>query len=132
MNLWRVLRTLSVPLVLAARPAWGAEDFYEPPGPSLLDGLWVLAGILAIGFLFYKGLYPYLLRHYRADDCKTFFWALFSLYSLTWLHLSMYLFFDYGFRYGWVLWMAVFLSVLFALWFLIAFVRLRRVGGEVR
>ena len=90
---------------------------------TVLDWILLLGVFLVIWLLLYKGLYPLFLRHYRPDYCKFLFWSLFLLYALAWLHLSLYVLFDIGFYYEWARWTAVFLSVLWLIWFSVVFLR---------
>jgi hypothetical protein len=62
--------------------------------------------------ILYKVVYPFFLRYYRDDFCKTVFWNLFILYSLTWCFLSSYLLLEIGFYFAWMQWIAAFLGVL--------------------
>jgi hypothetical protein len=123
---WRLLAALLPVLGLRPRAAL-AQTVPATPGYvdqiTLMDWLWMALGFIAIWFILYKMVYPFLLRYYRDDDCKTFFWSLFLLYSLTWLHLIFYVFFDYGFYNLWLRWVALFLGVLFLIWFLVSFLR---------
>ena len=95
----------------------------EPPENPFLSWLWTGLGVGLSWLLLYKGLYPLLLRSYRADAAQRFVWILFFLYGLSWLHLATYVFFDYGFYFLWVRWVAVFLATLFLIWFVLAFLR---------
>ena len=72
----------------------------------------VLIVLVAIWFILYKVIYPFFLRYYKADFCKTIFWTLFLLYSATWLFLSSYVLLEYGFYFDWLKWVAAFLAVL--------------------
>lgn len=87
----------------------------------------VMLVVTMIWFVLYKLVYPFFLRYYRDEFCKTIFWNLFLLYSLTWLFISSYVLLDFGFYYGWMPWVAVFLGA----WWLISGVVLlmRRVGA---
>lgn len=95
----------------------------EPPASPLLSWLWSGLGVGLCWLLLYKGLYPVLLRSYRAATAQRFVWILFFLYGLSWLHLATYVFFDYGFYFLWIRWVAVFLAALFLIWFVLAFLR---------
>lgn len=100
-----------------------AQEGPEPPKNPFVSWLWVALGLGVIWFLFYKGLYPYLRRYYRAEACQRFFWIQFLLFASTWLHLSTYVFFEYGFYWLWIRWVAAFLGVLFLIWFILAYLR---------
>ncbi len=94
-----------------------AESDLAPARSPFLDWVLFLAVFVAIWFIFYMGVYPLLLRYYRPDHCKFLFWSLVLLYSVAWLHASLYIIFDYGFFYPWLKWTAVFLIVLWMIWF---------------
>ena len=89
---------------------------YEQPDNLLLRSAAIALVIVMIWITLYKAVYPFFLRHYRDEFCKTIFWNLFFLYTLTWLFVSSYVVLDVGFYYGWLPWMALFLGV----WWLIA------------
>jgi hypothetical protein len=118
---------LAVPLlaVTASAIAQPAAPVLEQPDNLVLRGAGILLVVIAIWMILYKGLYPFLLRYYRDGFCKTVFWHLFWLYTLTWLFVSLYVVLDYGFYWGWLPWAAAFLGV----WWLIsgAVLLLRRV-----
>lgn len=101
------LALLAIPL--AAQET--AADYEQPPN-LLLRSLGTALVIGVLWLIFYKGAYPFFLRYYKSDFCRTIFWILFSLYSLTWLLLASYLIFDIGFYFSWMTWVAVFLAVL--------------------
>lgn len=82
------------------------------PDNLLLRWTGVILVLVLIWFILYKVVYPYFLRYYRDDFCKTVFWNLFLLYSLTWIFLSSYILLEFGFYYGWMQWIAIFLGVL--------------------
>jgi hypothetical protein len=92
--------------------AEGAPPIYAPPENLLWRGAGVAAVLATIWLILYKAVYPFFLRYYRADFCKTIFWNLFVLYSLTWLFLSTYLLLEVGFYWSWLHWVAAFLAVL--------------------
>lgn len=83
----------------------------------------VMLVVTLIWFVLYKVVYPFFLRYYRDEFCKTIFWNLFLLYTLSWLFVSSYVLLDYGFYYGWMPWVAVFLA---AWWVLSGLVLLLR------
>ena len=59
----------------------------------------------------YKGIYPFFLRYYHDEFCKTIFWNLFLLFTLTWGFVSLYVVLDVGFYWVWLPWMALFPAV---------------------
>ena len=91
----------------------------------LLRGAAVFLVVVMIWVVLYKVVYPFFLRYYRDEFCKTIFWNLFLLYTLTWIFVSFYTVLDIGFYWAWLPWTAVFLAV----WWLIsgAVLLLRRV-----
>lgn len=106
--------------------------FAKPEAPELeqsdnmlLRGGAVFLAVVMIWIVLYKAVYPFFLRYYRDEFCKTIFWNLFFLYTLTWLLVSFYVVLDIGFYWAWLPWVAVFLGV----WWLIsgAVLLLRRV-----
>ncbi|HEY6141047.1 MAG TPA: hypothetical protein VI670_25095 [Thermoanaerobaculia bacterium] len=101
------MNTTSMILLLAAGPAAG----YEQSDNLLLRSAGVVLVIVMIWIILHKGAYPYFLRYYRDEFCKTVFWNLFWLYTLTWIFVSSYVVLDVGFYYGWLPWAAVFLGV---------------------
>lgn len=94
-------------------------------GSPFVNGVLLLAVFAVLWLIFYKGLYPLFLRFYRPDFSKFLFWSLFLLYGLAWLHLSLYVLFDIGFYYAWARWVAVFLTFLWLIWFMVVFSRRR-------
>ncbi|MEO8382695.1 MAG: hypothetical protein ABI779_23760 [Acidobacteriota bacterium] len=107
-----LLSVLSMfPLVARAQmPALEQSD------NTLLRSAAVILGVVLIWTVLYKAVYPFFLRYYRDEFCKTIFWNLFLLYTLTWIFVSFYVVLDIGFQWGWLPWMAVFLGV----WWLIS------------
>lgn len=110
MNYRYTVTTLSL---LAAGSGLAAET--TPPAIPQPDNLLLRAAgialvIVMIWTFLYKALYPFLLRHYSDRFCKTIFWQLFSLYSLTWLFVSFYVVLDIGFYWAWLPWTALFLG----------------------
>jgi hypothetical protein len=97
----------------------------EQSDNMLLRGGVVFLAIVMIWMVLYKAVYPFFLRYYRDEFCKTIFWNLFFLYTLTWLFVSFYIVLDVGFYWAWLPWAAMFLGV----WWLIsgAVLLLRRV-----
>ena len=109
--------------LLSAAPILAQGEATGRPDNPFLKWLWVVLGLVVIWLMFYKGLYPFLLRHFSHDASKAIFWPLFLLYAMTWLHLTAYVFFVYGFYYFWLRVAALFLATLFAIWFLISLLR---------
>jgi hypothetical protein len=93
------------------------------PANTMLHWVWIAGVFIVLWVFFYKLIYPFLLRHYRADVSKALFWLLFCLYSVSWLQVVFYVFFDYGFRYFWIGWTALLLSVVFLISFLVTLLR---------
>jgi hypothetical protein len=89
---------------------------YEQSDNPLLRGAGIVLVIAMIWIVLYKAVYPFFLRHYRDEFCKTIFWNLFILYTATWVFVSLYVVLDIGFYYAWLPWMALFLAV----WWLIS------------
>lgn len=116
-----LLAGMSLP---AAAPALAqtAPAHVQPTNP-LLHWLWIAGVFIVLWVFFYKLIYPFLLRHYRPDASKAFFWLLFWLYSVTWLQVICYVFFDFGFHYFWIGWTALLLSVIFLISFLVTLLR---------
>jgi hypothetical protein len=110
-------------LCAASAAAQPLAPAYEQSDNLLLRWAAVLLVVTLIWFVLYKLVYPFFLRYYRDEFCKTIFWNLFLLYSLTWLFVSSYVLLDFGFYYGWMPWAAVFLG---AWWLISGFVLLLR------
>jgi hypothetical protein len=112
---------LALPLI--ARPE--APALEQQSDNTLLRGAAIFLVVVMIWVVLYKAVYPFFLRYYRDEFCKTIFWNLFFLYTLTWLFVSFYVVLDVGFYWVWLPWAAVFL----AMWWLIsgAVLLLRRV-----
>lgn len=113
---------LSLPLWAQSTTADTADD---SSGNPLLRWLWVLLGLLAIWFFCYKGLYPWLRKYYDDVSSKAIFWPTLLLYAVTWIHVSAYWIFDYGFYWFWLRVTCLFLAFVFSLWFLVSFSRRR-------
>ena len=130
MNLRTALRppALGLPafLLAASLAAQESAPEFEQPDNLLLRWGGVVLVLVLIWFVLYKGVYPFFLSYYRDDFCKTVFWNLFLLYSLTWLFLSSYLLLEFGFFYGWMQWIAVFLAVLWLISGLVMMLRRAR------
>lgn len=91
----------------------------------------VFLGVFAfVFFIFYAGLYRVLLRYFSPAHSKFVVYSLIALYGLTWVHLSSYVWFDWGFRYLWLRWVAVALALLWFVWFAIASLRAEPVRGH--
>ena len=120
-------QAFAVLAVLFASPlaAQAASPPAEPSDNMLLRGAAVFLVVVMIWFVLYKAVYPFFLRYYRDEFCKTIFWNLFFLYTLTWVFVSFYVVLDIGFYWAWLPWVALFLGV----WWLIsgAVLLLRRV-----
>ena len=98
-------------LPLFAQVTGKAPAYTQPPN-LLLRWAAVVVVFVGIWFILYKVVYPFLLRYYPDDFCKTIFWTLFILYSFTWAFLASYILLELGFYYGWLQWFAAFLAVL--------------------
>lgn len=122
MTLRNVLLSL---FTLHAMPLLGDTPMLEQSDNMLLRYAAVGLAVVMIWVILYKAVYPFFLRYYRDEFCKTIFWNLFSLYTLTWIFVSFYVVLDVGFYWDWLPWVAVFLGV----WWLIsgAVLLLRRV-----
>ena len=107
---------------VAAQENAGAPA-YPQPANLLLRWTGVILVLVGIWFILYKVVYPFFLRYYRDDFCKTIFWSLLLLYSFTWIFLSSYILLEYGFYYGWMQWFAVFLAVLWLITGLVLLLR---------
>jgi hypothetical protein len=120
---WMALAALLPTLSLTAQQSTTTvvEPTYVQPDNLLLRWGILLLVLVAIWLGLYKVIYPYFLRYYRDDICKTIFWSLFILYSFTALFLSSYMLFGYGFYYIWIPWFGVFLA---AGWLLVGLVLL--------
>ena len=110
-------------LPLLARTESPALD--QQSDNTLLRGAAIALVVVMIWVVLYKAVYPFFLRYYRDEFCKTIFWNLFFLYTLTWIFVSFYVVLDVGFYWAWLPWVAIFLAV----WWLIsgAVLLLRRV-----
>lgn len=116
MNYRNALFTLLSLLIGGSLHAQSSASAMEQPDNLLLRGAAIFLMIVMIWVFLYKGLYPFLLRYYRDTFCKTIFWHLFGLYTLTWLFVSFYLVLDIGFYWAWLPWTALFLGA----WWLIS------------
>lgn len=79
-------------------------------------GAAIALAVVMIWVVLYKAVYPFFLRYFRDEFCKTIFWNLFFLYTLTWIFVSLYVVLDVGFYWAWLPWVAIFLAV----WWLIS------------
>lgn len=124
MNYRNLLAVLSAFLALPLA-AQSNAPLLEQSDNVLLRGAGIFLAVVMIWFVLYKGAYPFFLRYYRDEFCKTIFWNLFLLYTLTWIFVSLYVVLDVGFYWAWLPWVAAFLGV----WWLIsgAVLFLRRV-----
>lgn len=118
----RVFLAAALAMPLAAQRTAPA---LEQSDNVVLRGAAVFAVVVMIWIVLYKAVYPFFLRYYRDEFCKTIFWNLFLLYTLTWVFVSFYVVLDIGFYWAWLPWVALFLGV----WWLIsgAVLLLRRV-----
>lgn len=92
-------------------------------GNPFLDWLWLLLGLVIIWFFFYSYLYPRLLPHFGETGSRAIFSSGWLLYSLTWIHLSFYTLFTFGFYHYWLQWSSLALLGLLSIWFLVSFAR---------
>jgi hypothetical protein len=127
---WQRLGSLLVALPAAwwATPLAAQQAGLPPeaqPSNMVLRWVGVVLTLVLIWFVLYKVVYPFFLRYYRDDFCKTVFWNLFLLYSLTWLLLASYLLLEFGFYYGWMRWLAVFLGAIWLISGLVLFLQRR-------
>ena len=122
-NIAFTLSTVLLALPLIGRPEVSALE--QQSDNTLLRSAAIFLAVVMIWVVLYKAVYPFFLRYYRDEFCKTIFWNLFFLYALTWLFVSFYVVLDVGFYWAWLPWAAVFLAV----WWLIsgAVLLLRRV-----
>jgi hypothetical protein len=103
-------------LILALPAAAQDARAFEESNNLLLRSAAVFLVVVMIWLVLYKAVYPFFLRYYRDEFCKTIFWNLFFLYTLTWIFVSFYVVLDIGFYWAWLPWTAVFLAV----WWLIS------------
>jgi hypothetical protein len=111
----------NLPYLLDARENTAAvSEFEEEETPNIfMNGLIFIIGLVLLWFLFYRLLYPFLLKYYHPAYCKDLFWSLLLLYGLAWLAIATYLLFDIGFRYNIMKWIFIFLGVIWIIWFLV-------------
>ncbi len=119
-SLSALVSTLAFPLAVHA-----AERAVPQSSNTLLRSAGIFLVVVMIWTVLYKGVYPFFLRYYHDEFCKTIFWNLFLLFTLTWVFVSLYVVLDVGFYWAWLPWVALFL----AMWWLIsgAVLLLRRV-----
>ena len=124
----RVRPGIVLALLTFAWPCWAQSAVT----PSSAFVTWsVFLGVFAfIVFIFYAGLYRVLLRYFSPDHSKFVVYSLIALYGLTWIHLSSYVWFDWGFQYLWLRWVAVALALLWLVWFAIMSLRAETVRGH--
>jgi tryptophan-rich sensory protein len=124
---WLRLRRLLPAASFAAAGAAPALSQVTPthaqPENTFLHVLLIVGVFVAIWAFLYLLIYPLLLPYYRPDASKILFWLLFFLYSVSWLQVVLYTFFDYGFRYVWIGAFAVVLGVLFLISSLVVLIR---------
>jgi len=122
MKLRSSLIALAWTLPLAAQTA---EPAVPQSSNTLLRSAGIFLVVVMIWTVLYKAVYPFFLRYYHDEFCKTIFWNLFLLFTLTWIFVSLYVVLDVGFYWAWLPWVALFLAV----WWLIsgAVLLLRRV-----
>lgn len=104
-----VLASMSIALPLAAQSA--AAPALEQSNNVLLRSAGIVLGVVMIWVILYKAVYPYFLSYYRDEFCKTIFWNLFILYTLTWVLVSFYVVLDIGFYWAWLPWVALFIGI---------------------
>lgn len=116
MNRLKTLFLLST-MLLAPIVARADARALEPQSDNMvLRGAAIFLGVCMIWVVLYKAVYPFFLRYYRDEFCKTIFWNVFVLYTLTWIFISLYVVLDVGFYWAWLPWVSVFLAV----WWLIS------------
>jgi hypothetical protein len=106
-----LLWTLALPLA-----AQTAEPAVPQTTNTLLRSAGIVLTVVMIWTVLYKAVYPFFLDYYHDRFCKTIFWNLFLLFTLTWVFVSLYVVLDVGFYWAWLPWLALFLAV----WWLIA------------
>lgn len=91
----------------------------EDSNSYFMSGLVFIVGLILLWFLFYKLLYPFLLKYYHPSYCKKLFWSLLMLYGLAWITIGSYVLFEFGFRIDVLKWVFVFIGVIWIIWFLV-------------
>lgn len=122
-GLWLCISLFSLSL---APTAWAQEILVRglwSTGNPFLDGLIVFVITALIWSFFYWGLYPRLLPHFGERVARGIFWSGFLLYAFSWLHISFFTIFSYGFFYGWIQWSFLIVVPMLSIWFLLSFVR---------
>lgn len=111
------MNRLSLLSAILAFPLWAqtAAPALEQSDNQLLRYAAIALGVVLIWTLLYKAVYPFFLRYYRDEFCKTIFWNLLLLYTLTWVFVSFYVVLDIGFYWAWLPWVAVFLGAWWAI-----------------
>ncbi|NIM12925.1 MAG: hypothetical protein GTO45_12430 [Candidatus Aminicenantes bacterium] len=119
----------NVPYLLDAQEdASAVSEFEEEETPNIfMNGLIFIVGLVLLWFLFYRLLYPFLLKYYHPSYCKNLFWSLLLLYGLAWLTIATYLLFDIGYRYNIMKWIFVFIGVIWIIWFLVIILKKEKV-----
>lgn len=116
MNCRNILIPLYTTLALPLLARTETRAIEQQSDNTLLRGAAIVLAVVMIWVVLYKAVYPFFLRYYRDEFCKTIFWNLFFLYTLTWIFVSFYVVLDVGFYWAWLPWVAIFLAV----WWLIA------------
>ena len=109
--LFILVSTFALPLA-----AQTSEPATPQSGNLLLRSAAIFIVVVMIWTVLYKAVYPFFLRYYQDEFCKTIFWNLFLLFALTWIFVSLYVVLDVGFYWAWLPWLAIFLAV----WWLIS------------
>ena len=112
-------------LAPGALAAQESSAVYEQPENMLLWWAGLLLLLTALWFILYKIVYPFFLRYYRDDFCKTVFWNLFILYGATLVLLFSYFPLGIGFYYDWTKWLAAFLAALWLISLMVLMLRRR-------
>ncbi len=90
------------------------------PAPNyFLKGGIFLGGLILIWFLFYYLVYPFLVRYYSAGYCKSVFWSLVLLYSVSWIAVTVYVLFEVGFYIEWLKYVFAFIGGIWLIWFMV-------------
>jgi hypothetical protein len=116
MDRQKIALSLSTILALPILARTDLPPLEQQSDNTLLRGTAIFLAVVMIWVVLYKAVYPFFLRYYQDEFCKTIFWNLFFLYTLTWIFVSFYVVLDVGFYWTWLPWVAVFLAV----WWLIS------------
>ncbi|MCK4762909.1 MAG: hypothetical protein KAW12_12000 [Candidatus Aminicenantes bacterium] len=117
--------SLSWEISLSAAPQQdspGIPDIFADEEDSksfFMNGVIFIASLALLWFLFYKLLYPFLLKYYQPSYCKKLFWSLLMLYGLGWITIGSYILFEFGFRIDLLKWVFVFIGIIWIIWFLL-------------